>query len=307
MNAQKRFKFLIAGSALLLLAIILLSKSCSSSVSQQNRIGVTKRENLEQRISVSGTLRGKRSAYITPSYIGFVTDLKVKVGDKVVEGQPLVKIAQTMDQPLNQIYPLRAPFEGVVTQVLRREGEFINETSGSTSVTYGSLIRIDDLSEVWLDAAVPETDVAKLEKGLLSIIKPNALSGITYQGAVQEISLSSRESWDKWDRGKVEFPISIQIINPDDKLKPGMSAVVDIIAAKAENVVVLPHEFVHRDGNTYYVIDSSDRVIPVEVGLSNESMVEIKKGLEEGTEVKMIDFTDVASGGSGGRRKHSSH
>lgn len=290
----------------LVLLVIVFAVSCQEDHKEQ-RTGTTRIEDLEQRISVSGTLRGKRSAYITPSYVGFVTNLQVKVGDAVKEGQPLVRIAQTMDQPLSQIFPLRAPFAGIVTQVLRREGEFVPETSGSTSVTNGSLIRIDDLSEIWLDASVPETDIAKLKKGLISIIRPNALSGTAYQGAVQEISLSSRESYDRWDRGKVEFPISIRLLNPDDKLKPGMSAAVDIIAAKAEKAVVLPHEFVHREGNSYYVIDTHDKEIPVEVGLSNESLVEIKKGLKEGIEVKMIDFSDIAAGGTGGRRKRTAN
>lgn len=290
-----------------LLTILLLAISACSKESDQERIGEATVENIEQRITVSGVLRGKRSAYITPSYIGYVTDLKVKVGDRVKEGQPIVRIAQTMDQPLDQIYPLRAPFAGVVTQVLKREGEFINETSGSTSVTNGSLVRVDDLSEVWLDAAVPETDIAKLQKGLMCIVRPNALNGTTYQGAVQEISLSSRESYDRWDRGKVEFPISIRIINPNDKIRPGMSAVVDIISAKAENVITLPHEFVHRENNSYYVIDIEGEKIPVDVGLSNESLVEIKKGLTAGTKVRMIDFSEVAAGGTSGKRKRSAH
>jgi HlyD family secretion protein len=273
---------------------------CSGN-DNKDRVGVARIQDLEQRITVSGTLRGKRSAYITPSYIGYVRDLRVQLGDRVKEGQPLVRISQAIDQPLNQVYPIRSPFAGVVTQVLRREGEFINETSGSTGVTSGSIMRIDDLSEFWLDSAVPETDIAKIKIGLTSVIRPNALVGATYYGSVEQISLSSRESTDRWDRGKVEFPISVRVTNPDDNLRPGMSAVVDIIAAKAEKVLTLEHEFVHRRDNEYFVVDTSGKEIPIEVGLSNESLVQITKGLDQGAKVKMIDFAAVSPSGKSRR------
>lgn len=284
---------------------LLLIANCSGE-KNEDRIGVATVRDLEQRISISGNIRGKRSSYITPSYSGYVNDLRVKLGDQVKEGQPLVRISQTLDQPLSQVFPIRAPFAGTVTQVLKREGEFLNDTSGSTAVNDGSILRLDDLSEFWLDAAVPETDIAKIRTGLQCVIRPNALQGATYAGTVQDISLSSKESTDRWDRGKVEFPISILVTKPDDKLRAGMSAVVDVIAARVENVLTLAPEFVRRDGNNYYVVDEHDTEIPIEIGISNESYIEITKGLKNGTKVKMIDFTQVTPGGQAEKRKRSS-
>jgi len=282
--------------------------SCRGGGDSELRTGRAVVMDLEQRIAVSGVLRGKRSSYITPAYSGYIVDLRVKLGDRVKENDPLVRIAQTVDQPLSQIFPIRAPFGGVVTQVLKNEGEYVTSSSSAGSgISESSVLKLDDISEFWLESAVPEIDIAKVKTGLLSQVRPNALSGASYEGVVREISLSAKESTDRWDRGKVEFAVLIQISNPDDKLRPGMSAVADIIAARAEKVLTLPHEFVHRRDEDYFVVDLEGNELPVVVGISNESVVEIKSGLKEGTELRMIDFSQVTPGGAnGGRRSRSS-
>lgn len=283
--------------------------ACSDTDGGGERTGRAEVQDLEQRIAVSGTFRGKRSSYITPAYSGYVTDLRVRLGDKVKENDPLVRIAQTVDQPHAQIFPIRAPFAGVVTQVLKSAGEYVTSSSSySSGVSDSSVLRLDDLSEFWLESAVPEIDIAKVKKGLASQVRPNAIGGSSYEGVVREISLSAKESTDRWDRGKVEFSVLIQISNPDDKLRPGMSALADIIAARVDDVITLSHEFVHRRGDDYFVVDLNDKEIPVQVGLSNENIVEIKSGLKAGTEVKMIDFSKVSSGGANaGRRGRRTH
>jgi len=278
--------------------------ACTGSKDSQQPSGKVERMELVQKVSLSGTLRGKRSSYIFPGYSGYVSQLSVKLGDQVKEGTPLVKIAQTVDQPLSQIFPIRAPFTGLVTQVLKNEGEYVNSTTSSS--LDNAVLRLDDLSEFWIDADVPEIDIAKIKIGQEARIEPNALSGKLYQGEVREISLSARSSEDRWDRGKVEFPVLIRLTNPDENLKAGMSAVLDIIAAKAEGALVLPHEYVHKRGTDYYLVDLKDEEHVIKVGLTNESHVQILSGVDEGMRVKMIDFTKVgreAQGGGRGRRR----
>jgi multidrug efflux pump subunit AcrA (membrane-fusion protein) len=293
-------------SSIVLLTFSALA-SCTPSSRGGVRIGTAQMQDLEQRISVTGTIRGKRSSYVSAAYAGYVADLRVKLGDRVKEGDPLVRITQTVDQPLSQVFPIRAPFAGIVTQVLKNEGEHVTGTDRAVGINESAVLRLDDLSEIWLDAAVPEIDIAKIRKGLATVVRPNALGGATYEGVVRDISLSARESQDRWDRGKVEFAISVQVIDPDEELRAGMSAVADIIAARAEGVLTLAHEYVRRDSDRYYVVDAKGNEIAVEVGLSNESFVEITSGLDPGAQVRMMDFSQVKVGGaSGGRRGRSS-
>lgn len=302
MTVQKAFNT----KTLLAFGILSLA-SCSGGKGDGLRIGRAEVQSIEQRIAISGSLRGKRSSYVSPAYSGYITDLRVKLGDKVKEGDPLLRVSQTVDQPVAQVFPIRSPFSGVVTQVLKTTGEYVTVASGSSSgISESAILRIDDISEFWLESAVPEVDIAKVKVGLTSQVRPNALSGKSYEGIVREISLSAKESSDRWDRGKVEFAVVVQITNPDTSLRPGMSAVADIIAAKADDVVTLPHEFVQHDEGEYFVIDKDGKEISITVGISNESLIEVKTGLKAGIEVQMIDFSKVTSGGASGKRRSRS-
>jgi hypothetical protein len=80
-----------------------------------------------------------------------------------------------------------------------------------------------------------------------------------------------------------------------------MSAVVDIIAARKDQVPALAHEFIHRRNDEYYVVDKHGKELPIQTGLSNESVIEIVSGAPVGTEVQMVDFSKITTGGSGGR------
>lgn len=283
-----------------LIMVLLVVVACSPSDKKGMGLGNVQRIDLIQKVSLTGTLRGKRSSYIYPAYSGYVADLKAVLGNEVKEGTPLVKITQTSDQPLSQVFPIRAPFSGKITQVLKSEGEFVHSSSNVSMEQ--AILRLDDLSEYWVDVSVPEIDIAKVKLNQNVQIRPNAISNLVYQGLVKEIALSSKSSDDRWDRGKVEFAVLIQLTNPDSQVLPGMTAVVDIIAAKADKALVLPHEYIHRDEDRYFVVTPQDQEKDVKVGLSNEAFVQILSGVDEGEQVKMIDFVQASKNSQGGTR-----
>ena len=72
-----------------------------------------------------------------------------------------------------------------------------------------------------------------------------------------------------------------------------MSVVIDIIVREAKNALTLPHEYVQRGPNGYFVTTASGQRKPVEVGLSNEEAFEIKGGVELGEQVRQVDFLAV--------------
>jgi multidrug efflux pump subunit AcrA (membrane-fusion protein) len=185
MRKPRPFKIPVT-TALLALALL----SCSKD-GPDVRLGKIEVQDIEQRISVSGNLRGKRSSFVAPAYSGYIVDLRVKLGQKVGEGDPLFRVAQTVDQPLSQIFPIRAPFSGIVTQMLKSSGEYVSASQNSALNTESAVLKVDDLSEFWLESAVPEIDIAKVKIGLEAQIRPNALSGKSYKGSVREIGLSS--------------------------------------------------------------------------------------------------------------------
>jgi macrolide-specific efflux system membrane fusion protein len=71
-------------------------------------------------------------------------------------------------------------------------------------------------------------------------------------------------------------------------IKPGMTADLDIIIAKAENVLRVPKEAViERNGGAAVMLLEGQTTVtrPVVTGLQDDVTVEIREGLEEGDEV----------------------
>ncbi len=275
--------------ATLLSAVMFFSSACTKSVVENKRMEKIERTDVVQRTTLNGTLRGLRQSPVQPGYAGYVGKIFVRVGEKVKAGAPLVSVLQTINQPISEVFPIRAPFAGTVTQILLRAGEYVSALSGSGSNS--TLLILDDMSEMWIDVSIPEVDIAKVSIGLEARVRANALQGKLYNAVVKTLSLSSKRSTDRWDRGRVEYPAELIVTNPDENLRPGMTVVVDVISAKAENVLAVRHEFVHRERSESFVIDEKNNKHVIELGLSNEEMVEIKSGVTEGLVVKMKDFT----------------
>jgi multidrug efflux pump subunit AcrA (membrane-fusion protein) len=267
--------------------LLLLSLGCTKKPVTDKKYGVISRQDIVQKISIDGTVRGLRQTDVQAGYSGYVGKIYVNVGDKVKEGQQLVRITQTIDQPLTEVYPIRAPFAGTITQILKREGEYLAASGDSKA---GVMI-LSDLTEFWVDATVPEVDIAKIAIGHEAVIRANALPGKTYPGKVERLSLSPKASQDRWDRGRVEYPTEIRITGPDENLRAGMSVVVDVISARSDKVLSARHEFVHKDKDGFFVIDDKGTRHPVVLGISNEEVVEISSGAAEGMKIEMMDFS----------------
>jgi hypothetical protein len=116
-------------------------------------------------------------------------------------------------------------------------------------------------------------------------------------------------------RTNVEFAVRIQVMDADETLKPGMSALVDVIPASRTGVLTLRHEFLQRDITRLdqaTVTLENGETRRVTLGLQNEEMAEITDGLKEGERVRMVDFkasagsTMLLPGGGGGRMPRGS-
>lgn len=178
---------------------------------------------------------------------------------------------------------LVSPINGVVTSVNVEKGEKI--TSGTQAIGGGgtAIMTVADLSEMIVKASINEVDVVKLKKGQEVKIGFDAIRGVVYQGKVRRISPSGTE-----EDNLVVYPVEVEILNPDDRIRPGMTADLDIIIEKADNALSVPKQAVmSRDGQSTVLVKKQGRIIPepVVTGISNEINMEIKSGLEEGDTV----------------------
>jgi HlyD family secretion protein len=195
---------------------------------------------------------------------------------------------------------LTSSIDGVITSINVEEGEKI--TSGTQAIGGGgtAIMTVADLNEMIVKASINEVDVGKLEKGQQVRIGFDAIKGEVYQGEVRRISPSGTE-----EDNLVVYPVEVEIMNSDERIRPGMTADLDVIIAEAENVICIPkHAVIRREGKTLVNISKGNEFIFKEVttGIEDDVKIEIRKGLQEGDTLMILSGEGFMSSGTDGRR-----
>ncbi len=199
-------------------------------------------------------------------------------------------VSMDLDAETAEILHVTAPASGTVILVEIEEGEIV--TSGAVSYTSGTtLMTIADLSVMQIKAGVNEVDVGKVRNGQEVTIDVDAYPNVKFHGLISHVAPAARNV-----EGVKIFDIEIDIADTDERLKPGMTANIEIQGDHTEGVLTVPIEAAFRLNGDYvvYVFDGSEdepveRV--VETGISNISSVEIVSGLEEGDVVALYNPT----------------
>ncbi|NUM88740.1 MAG: efflux RND transporter periplasmic adaptor subunit [Bdellovibrionales bacterium] len=249
----------------------------------KQREATVERSDLIQKVTVAGNVVPFRYSLITAPYNGYVKKLYVSVGDRVTSGAPLVSVAQSL-QSVEQVYPLRAPFTGIVSQVMRVEGEFVRQDDTSSYI-----LRLDDFSRMYIEAAVPEADRTKLKVGQQAVVRATALGEKTYKAVIREIAFAAKVQ-QSWSNTQVLFPVRLELLEHDSDLVSGLSVLVDVETAKRPSVLRVGVEFVEKNGGKYMVTLVDGMKKEVVVGIQNEEHVEILNGLSEGDRLRQVDF-----------------
>jgi multidrug efflux pump subunit AcrA (membrane-fusion protein) len=100
------------------------------------------------------------------------------------------------------------------------------------------------------------------------------------------------------------IPVTIEIENPDARLKPGMNATCDFIIERKDDVLVAPTEAVKdQDGRYIVTVMKKGQQVErrVEVGLAGDQYTEIVSGLREGDVVVTAVIEPQPEGTSGDR------
>lgn len=283
---KKNYKITAVIFIVLILSFVFIKKDKNQKTDTSQT--TVKRQDLTQRVTISGVLWPKKRLDIKPPFNGYIEKIFVKIGDKVKVGTPLITFSPSLGKGETN-FPVRSAFDGVVSQIIKTEGEYVTE-SGNQNL----ILRVEDVSDLYVLAAVPELDIAKVKIGQEATVRVSSLLGETFTGSISEISLSAQEKdQNGMSNSNTEFQVRIHLNSHDPRLLPGMSALMDILTNKATSVLTLPHEYVQEENGKYYVTTTNAEKKPVEVGLQTESDVEIKSGLNEGDKVKIVDFLNT--------------
>lgn len=182
---------------------------------------------------------------------------------------------------------LVAPVDGVITKVNGKKGEIVKISNGDEPVM--QMIS----RELILESNVPESDIVKITLGQKAKVVFDALSGEEeFEAEVVEMDPASTVIQDV-----VYYTIKLKLVRADARLKPGMSADIDVKTLEKKNILIIPTRAVKREGTQKYVEVQNEKGEierkQVQTGVeSDEGMVEVKSGVREGE--KVIVFTPAA-------------
>jgi HlyD family secretion protein len=151
----------------------------------------------------------------------------------VAQAQALLQQAQTdLDHTT-----ILSPMDGRAVQLNAHEGEVVIP---GTMNNPGSVIAvIADLSEILVEADVGETEITGIRLNEPSKVHVDAISDKEYEGHVAEIG-SSAALKQGVGAGMRYFKVKVQFDNPDDRLRPGMTAQVSIITTTSGSALSVP-------------------------------------------------------------------
>ncbi len=132
---------------------------------------------------------------------------------------------------------ISAPMSGVVTYLGVENGE---KVVGTAQMQGTEIMRIADLSTMNAWVQVDENDVAQISVGDTARIKVDALTNVELRGIVYEVSHSPIVSGQGTQEEVVNFQVRIRIIDPERRMRPGMSCSVDIETDTKPNVLAVP-------------------------------------------------------------------
>lgn len=193
-----------------------------------------------------------------------------------------------------------APVSGDVTGKYQEEGELI--ASATAGFAQGAaVVSIADLSKMLVRVNINEVDVARVKVGQPVEISVDSVPGKRFAGRVSSISAAAIGKSLKRDAaaagqssgsgGVVRFEVKVTVDNADRRLRPGMTAVVDIILDRHKNVLTLPAESI-KPGNKVAVVtgpvkEQKTTDTKITTGLKNDAEVEILSGVSEGDTVEI--------------------
>ena len=189
-------------------------------------------------------------------------------------------------------FTIRAPFAGIIDDVIKDEGNVVAPGSGS------EVFRIVNLSNMYIEVDVPESHIANITKGkfvkmFIPVLNETVESKVRLTG--NYINPNNRS-----------FKVEIGIPNSTGKIKPNMSARVMVNDYTNKEGFLIPQSIIseNAEGEQYvYVVGEigKDKISTVskkmvETGKTQSGSIEILSGLSVGQAVVMEGARSVKDG-----------
>jgi len=153
---------------------------------------------------------------------------------------------------------------------------------------------IYDLSYLTVTLAVDELDIMSVSVGQKATVTADAVEGRLFEGVVTRVGVNGTTSG-----GVTTYPVDVRI-DETNGLLPGMNVDIVIAVKESANTLAIPADAVARgnrvlrktaDGSIGEKAPDGYEYVTVEIGMADDSYVEILSGLSEGDTVAYIPKT----------------
>ena len=240
------------------------------------QVELTRAAEIQKNLEYVGNVRAEEEALVYPKVSGKLIE-KIKVeGDAVQKGEILLYVDRDEVGLKFEKAPIESPMNGIVGEITVDIGEHV-----TPQTVVGLVVKMDRM-KIALD--IPEVYSSKISLGQEVLLKFDAYPAEAFQGKITKISpiinLANRA-----------FPIEILILNPENKLKSGMFAKVEIIIESHENAITVRKEVIlGKEPNAYvYIVENNiAKLRNVKIGIRSADRVEISEGVQKGDLVVVL-------------------
>jgi len=176
-----------------------------------------------------------------------------------------------------------APKNGTISRLNIEIGERV---VGTAQMSGTEILSLANLNEMEVVVEVNENDILNVEIGDKVDIEVDALANQNFKGVVSEIANSADYVGISADQ-LTTFKVKIEIVDVAN-FKPGMTATVDIITAKLDNVLSVPIESITLRYDSisdkkiecvFLILDKEVKKVNVKTGIQDIDFIQIKEGL----------------------------
>ncbi|MHB1037292.1 MAG: HlyD family efflux transporter periplasmic adaptor subunit [Pirellulales bacterium] len=215
---------------------------------------------------------------------------------------------KTIDDQLAKCI-IRAPEPGQVVYANESDhhgsGEILIE-EGSSVRERQAIIRLPDPKRMQVKAKVSEARVALISPGMTATVLLDAFPDSKLTGTVEKVDdFPLAAGW--FNSNVKEYATIIQVQEPFEGLRPGLTAQVKIRIEQMPNVLQVPVQAILEHGGKHYCIlpdQMSWETREVSIGSTNDKFVVIQNGLKEGERVLLnayayrdeIDLPELPAG-----------
>ena len=176
---------------------------------------------------------------------------------------------------------IRAPFSGIIDNVIKDQGTVVSPGPGS------EVFRIVNLSDMYIEVDVPET--------YLGGIKVGKEAKVYFPVLGDTVTTKVRQTGNFINPSNRAFTVEIPVPNKKGNIKPNLTAKVNINDYTSEKAIVIPQSIIseNAEGDQYvYIAELTDgeneailKKSIIKTGKTQGSQIEILSGIKDGDHI----------------------